>query len=311
MAFFRLIRITNLLMIALTQYLAVFCIIKPVMISYVTSSCIVHFMNEIDFFLLVLSSVLIAAAGYIINDYYDIEADKVNRPDKIVIGNKISAQFALILYWFFNIVGILIGFYLADKLHIYKLGLLNLVVAITLWFYSANFKKQVITGNIVIAILSALVIITVWLFEFFALSSDTEMIKGMLYIFNNVIIPYSLFAFFISFIREAIKDIEDIEGDSKMSCNTFPVVYGIKSTKILLYVSISITIVVLTFVLYNIYVRNFMLIFWYLLITVELPLFYMIYKLFKAENKESFSFLSGMTKIIMLAGILSMQAFNI
>ncbi len=309
-ALYRLFRLPNLLMIALTQYLLKFYIIEPVIKANLDSSGKINLINEVDFFLLVLSSVLIAAAGYIINDYYDMEADRINRPDKMVIGNKISERSAKLLYWIFNIIGVTIGFYLSYKLQIYKFGLFNLVVAMTLWLYSTSFKRQLISGNIVIAVLSAFVVIIVWLFDFFAFSKDAETIINMFSLLRDRIMPYALFAFLITFIREVIKDIEDMEGDSKMLCRTFPVVYGIKKTKTLLYITVAITIAIMTYVLYYIYLMNFELVFWYLLLTVELPLFYVIIQLYKAETKENYSSLSGIMKIIMFAGILSMQALQ-
>ena len=188
-------------------------------------------MSDLNFALLVLSTVLIAAAGYIINDYFDMRADRINKPDKMSIGRKISRRTAIVLHWLFNIIGVLLGAYIALRMHVWKLGILNLIVSVTLWFYSTNFKRQLLTGNIVISLLSALVLIVVWLFEFYAVNTNTDTIRDMITVFRSIIMPYFIFAFLISLVREMIKDIEDMEGDIKIFCRTFPIVYGVEKTR--------------------------------------------------------------------------------
>jgi 4-hydroxybenzoate polyprenyltransferase len=304
-AIYRLLRIPNLLMIALTQYLVLYCVIKP-NLELANGA---QLLSNLNFALLVISTVMISAAGYIINDYFDLRADRINKPDKMSIGRKISRRTAILLHWIFNIIGVLIGLYLAYKIHVWKLGAINIMVSVLLWYYSTDFKKKLITGNLIIATLSAFVVVVVWLFEFFSVNNNAEDITSMFIIFRSIIIPYGLFAFLISFIRELIKDTEDMEGDRKIFCNTFPIIYGIQRTKYLLITLVSITVLMLSYTLFNIYFRYLYFIFWYLLITVEFPLIYIVFKIYKSETKEHFAALSLLTKVILFAGILSMQVF--
>lgn len=304
-AIYRLLRVPNLIMIALTQYLVLYCIIKP----NVDLAKGTQLLSDLNFALLVISTVFISAAGYIINDYFDLRADRINKPDKMSIGRKISRRTSILLHWIFNIIGVLIGLYLAYKIHVWKLGVINIMVSVLLWYYSTNFKRKLLTGNLIIAVLSAFVLIVVWLFEFFSVNNNLDSITDMFRIFKDIILPYSVFAFLVSFIRELLKDTEDIEGDRKIFCNTFPIVYGIQRTKYLIMSLVTLTLVLLSYILFKIYFNYLYLIFWYLLFTVELPLIYMIFKINKSETKEHFAFLSLLTKVIMLAGILSMQVF--
>ena len=304
-ALYRLFRVPNLIMIALTQYLVLYCIIKP----NVQLANGMHFLSDLNFALLVLSTIFIAAAGYIINDYFDMRADRINKPDKMSIGKGIPRRIAIVLHWILNILGVLIGLYLAYRLHSWKLGLLNFIVSVSLWFYSTNFKRQVLTGNLVISFLSAMVIVVVWLFEFYSVKTDFDTIREMMIIFRGRIFPYFIFAFLISFIREVIKDIEDMEGDKKIYCNTFPIAYGVAKTRLLITGVIVLMLIFLSYSLYVIYSRELHVVFWYLAVTIELPLIYMIFKISSTSSKEQFASLSMLSKIIMLAGILSMQVF--
>ena len=309
-ALYRLFRVPNLLMIALTQYLVLYCIIIP----NVELPNGMHFMSNLNFGLLVLSTVLIAAAGYIINDYFDMRADRINKPDKMSIGKKISRRVAIVLHWLFNIIGVCLGAFVAYRMHVafnimWKLAILNLIVSVSLWYYSTTFKRQVLTGNIVISLLTALVIVIVWLFEFYAVNSSTDTIRDMIIVFRSIIMPYFIFAFIISLVRELIKDIEDMEGDTKIFCQTFPITYGVEKTRNLIGALVIIILLLLGYAMYIVYIRGVALVFWYLLAAVELPLVYMLFKIIVSKTKEQFASLSVMTKIIMFAGILSMEVF--
>jgi 4-hydroxybenzoate polyprenyltransferase len=243
-----------------------------------------------------------------------MRADRINKPDKMSIGRKVSRRAAIVLHWVFNILGVLLGAYVAYSMHVkfnimWKLAILNLLVSVTLWYYSTNFKRQLLTGNIVISLLTALVIIVVWLFEFYAVNTNTDAIREMIIVFRSIIMPYFIFAFLISLIRELIKDIEDMEGDVKIYCRTFPIVYGVGKTRNLIGIIAMIIILLLGYALYIIYIRGVSFVFWYLLVAVELPLFYLVLRIISSKTKEHFSALSLMTKIIMFAGILSMEVF--
>jgi 4-hydroxybenzoate polyprenyltransferase len=161
LAFSRLIRLPNLLIVALTQYLIRYGVLLP----FMELSGLKNRFSDLDFALLVLSTVLIAAAGYVINDYFDTRTDRINRPERVVIDKGIKRRVAMALHVVLNILGIGLGFYLGYKVGIYKLGLIHAFSAGLLWFYSTDFKKQFLIGNIIVSLLTTSVPMIVPVFE--------------------------------------------------------------------------------------------------------------------------------------------------
>ena len=308
--YLKILRLPNLAIIVLTQYLLRICIIG----TYFGFSGVSPAMSEFNFFLLVLSTVLIAAGGYVINDIFDFEIDNINKPDKVLINKSIPISVAYRLYYGLTVAGTLLGFYVAFAVQYFLLGFIFVATALLLWFYSNKYQKTVLWGNIFISGLSAMVIILVWLFELYALRADiltyTEVMK-QIRIVSILVAAYGLFAFIVSMIREITKDIEDIDGDKSAAFKTLPITFGIKKTKLLVNVLIIICIMFLVFAQYHLYLKGIMLVFWYLLVAVQSLFLFLLYNSIKAESKEDFQFLSNACKIIMVAGILSMQLFYV
>jgi len=308
--YLKIIRLPNLLIIILTQYLLRICIIGTFYGLNATRPAFGSF----DFLLLVFATVLIAAGGYVINDYFDVEVDKVNRPGKMVIVKTLQMNSAYSYYWILTIIGVVIGFYLSIRVKYFMLGFIFIAIAMMLWFYSAQYKKKAFWGNFVISLLSAMVLLIVWLFEFFALRANpinyTEAMK-QLELISIVVAAYAVFAFLITMVREILKDIEDLDGDKTSGFKTFPVVIGINGAKNSAVITTCTTIALLAFCQYWLFELKLMLVFWYLLIAVQSFLVFLLHSIFKAKNREDYHFLSNATKIIMVAGILSMQLFYI
>ncbi|MBM3403474.1 MAG: prenyltransferase [Bacteroidetes bacterium] len=307
LALIRLIRLPNLGIIILTQFLLRYCVIVPILYTGHAPAT-----PGFDFFILVLVSVLIAAGGYIINDIYDVETDRINRPEKPVIERIIPVKTALVLYFSFTITGTVLGFFLAYIVKSLSFGLMFLVIILLLWFYAVRYKKMMITGNLVVSFLSAFSILVVWLFELFALRNHgityTDVFKKLPLVWY-IILFYAVFAFFLSWIREIIKDIEDMEGDRATGCRSFPVVRGVNQSKWLaggLIALVSAGLIVVDFILCN---QSIDYVMWYLIAVVQLPLVLLAYRLSRTKSTSDFQFFSLMIKIIMVAGILSLQVF--
>jgi 4-hydroxybenzoate polyprenyltransferase len=305
-AFIKMIRFPNLLFIALTQLLFHFCIIVPVF----TKAGSPLIFNELLLALLILSSVLIAAAGYIINDYFDINIDLVNKPKKNVVDIVVSRRWAMLWHSLLSFIGVAIGFYLGWKTGIFWIGFMHLLCSISLFAYSASFKRKLLIGNVLTSLLTAWSVAVLGLATFYAVRGNTDIFSGI----NNTkifkfTILYSSFAFIISLIREAIKDIEDMEGDEKYGCTTMPIVWGITGTKI--YIAVLLGILIAALVILQIYVLQFN---WhwavaYSAVMVIFPLGYIFYQLFKAKSVKNFHDLSSYTKLVILTGIFSMIFF--
>ena len=302
----KLIRPLNLLIIALTQVMIRYFIIIP-LLGYRE---VYPVMTLFDFILLVITTMIIAAAGYMINDYFDVDADRVNKPHKVIIGKKIRFEHAKIIYYLLNGIAIGIGLYLAYRLQSFQLGLIFPIIIIMLYYYSARYKNMVFWGNLVVGILSGFTVFIVWLFEFFALRTEPGNFLEAQAVFHKINIMvwgFSAFAFLTSLLREMIKDMQDIEGDRRIGSKTMPVVIGNRKSSFVAAGVTFITMFCLAYAQYYLYRHGFHYAVWYLLIAVQFLLIYLLLKLFSSSKSEDYKFLSGLSKIIMLAGILSMQ----
>lgn len=308
-AFLRLIRWPNLVFIAVTQCLFHFCVVKPS-----AHGAYYNFplqLNSHLFVLLCLSSVLIAAAGYIINDYFDINIDLINKPNKMVVDKIISRRWALLLHLVLSSLGVLIGCYISWRLHNWLIAFANLVCVLLLWFYSTTFKRRLLVGNVLISILTAWVVLVMLAAELPGwlgyLSSAIE--KETVARLSRIGVLYAAFAFILSIIREAIKDMEDLEGDRKEGCRTMPILWGIQASKV--FTGVWLVVILVTIIVTQIYVILFGWWLWalYIVFFVVLPLVFTFRKLFHAKQASDFSYLSRLVKLVMLTGILSMVFF--
>jgi 4-hydroxybenzoate polyprenyltransferase len=309
-AFFRLIRSLNLLFIALTQFLFQYCIIIPSL----NEAGVPPQLNTTLFVLLVLASLCIAAAGYIINDYFDLNIDRINKPEKLVVEKIIKRRWAILWHLVLSGIGILLSFYVGWKNnHNLLLGFANVLCVTLLWVYSTTFKKKLLAGNIIISVLTGWVVLVLYVAEmdrFFYTVNNPALTNAISKIFKLSVL-YGGFAFIISLIREVIKDIQDMPGDEKYGCRTMPIVWGVNVSKTF----VATWLIVLTgaVVVLEIYVlpNRWWWALIYTMIFILLPLLLIFYKLFKAQRTEQFHQLSSWIKMVMMTGILSMIFFRI
>lgn len=302
-AFLKLIRLPNLFFIALTQSLFQFCIYHPLYSDSIPANDTTHFI------LLVAASVCIAAAGYIINDYFDINIDEVNKPQRLVVDKVIHRRWAIAWHFLLSLSGLILTAVALPFLQKWYLILANIFCVALLWFYSTSLKRKLLIGNIVISVLTAWTILFIF-FSKLSLADAFGMGSKAHYKFFRLAFLYAGFAFISSLIREALKDMEDIEGDAKYGCRTMPIVWGINVTKV--YVAVWLIVLLAILVLVQVYVLQFR---WWLpvaysVLLVMMPLGFIFYKLFKASAQKDFHVLSNWTKLVMLTGVLSMIFFS-
>jgi 4-hydroxybenzoate polyprenyltransferase len=273
--FFRLIRIRNLLMILLTQYLTRILLIGP-------REEWLQILADPRMLMLSVSTLTIAAAGYIINDYFDVKIDIVNKPERVIIGRYLKRRVAMGAHQFLNIAGVFLGL-LVSKWVL----LVNIFSVTLLWFYSERFKRAPFIGNLVVSILTALSLLVV----------------SVVYPWNrHLVLIYALFSFFITFVREVIKDMEDVRGDETHGCRTLPIIWGIRRTKVFLYVLIAGFIMVLYLMAHTL--SNLLL--GWLFTLLMIPIAWLVYRLVFSDTRREFSNLSILCKLIMLLGLATM-----
>lgn len=308
-AFLGMIRGLNLVFIALTQVLFYYFILIPIF----SEANMPPFLSQRLFFLLITASVFIAAAGYIINDYFDLNIDQVNKPHKLVVEKIIKRRWAIVWHLSLSAIGVLVSFYIGWKVNNILIGFANLLCVALLWFYSTTFKRRLLIGNIIISMLSAWVVLVLyfseWAHIFYTGISHDELF-AMTRIFRFAFL-YAGFAFIISLVREVVKDIEDMPGDSKYGCRTMPILWGVHVAKV--FVSTWLVVLIASLGIIQFYVLQFR--WWwsalYCFVMIIIPLLYVFRKLFAARTTEDFHQLSSLIKLVMLTGILSMIFFRI
>ena len=315
-AFLRLVRWPNLVFIVITQYLFYYLVTVSVFNSYNSSPAL----TQTLFWLIVLSSVFIAAAGYIINDYFDLNIDRVNKPDKLVVEKIIKRRWAIIWHLILSLIGFVISVWVCFKIidwHTMVVAAINFLCVIVLWLYSTIYKRKLLVGNILISLLTAWTILILYLINMrswfmikilYQTKHNYEMASTKLF---KYAIVYAGFAFIISLIREVIKDMEDMEGDEKYGCKTMPIVWGIPASKVFTAVWLIVLIGIL--IILQFYAMH--LGWWWSVVycsaAIILPLLWILQKLYKAQAVKDYHQLSTAVKLVMLAGILSMIFFKI
>lgn len=298
-----LIRYKNLIMMALMMLMMKLCVIDPLIRIFNLTPTFTY----LDFVVLVLGQILVAAGGYVINDYFDMKADKINRPDTRIVGEEVSRGAATNLHLTTSIAGCVLGFLVSMRVGFWPLSLLFPFEVGLLWFYSSAYKGMFLVGNLVVAFLVGSLPFLPSLYEYRGLIAvdDPCITAGA---FDPAVIiywsvGYGAFAFLTTLAREIIKDIEDIDGDTEQGCRTMPIVIGIPVCKIVVAILILATVAGLVFAFHN-FLGDDLKSGVYLGVAVVLPLLFLMVKVFMSTTKEQFHLCSTIAKIIMLLGML-------
>ncbi|GAB4160900.1 MAG: geranylgeranylglycerol-phosphate geranylgeranyltransferase [Winogradskyella sp.] len=300
--FLNLIRWKNLIMIALVQILIKYALLLPFSESHGVTAALSPF----AFTLLVIATLCIAAGGYIINDIYDIETDKVNKPNKVIINKYISEKDGYTYFMLCNIIGVGLGFYLAYHINYSSLFVIFFISSALLYIYSTALKQMFLVGNIVISFVVALSIMVIGIFELIPSMTSLNNVPNITFL--EIIRDYAIFAFLINLVREVIKDIEDINGDHKVGMQTMPIVLGReRANKIAFILSLIPLFSVVYYVVNNLFKQQILV--GYFLIFVVAPLIYVTIKIFSAEQPSHYKHISNILKLVMLTGMLSILIY--
>lgn len=305
-ALFRLIRWPNLLIVAASQVLIRQCILVP-LLKQVNME--IQLPSPI-FTMLVIATVFITAGGYAINDYFDRKIDRVNKPQALIVGRLVYPRHAMAYHLIFTSLGVLLGTWVAFSAGELYLSLVFFMVSGLLWFYSTIYKRELLLGNVIVALLTALVPFMVLLFELPLLAkyygSAVNPTTRYLMIW---VLGFSLFAFLINFIREIVKDAEDFEGDRAYGKKTVAVIWGIQAARYISVVLICLTIVLLAYAWLWFVRDNATLL--YFLVMLVVPLVISAVMLLKGGDQAFFHKAGNLLKVIMLSGLGYMIAVNL
>ncbi len=298
MAYLRLFRFGNLIIILLTELL-----IKYGVIDYFLSvNNLTYRMSNLVFLLIAISSILIAASANIHNDISDKDIDKIDKAYRPIPNGDISIKLASILQISFNIIGVIIAIIAAFIIDEPMVAIFQLLIIALLYFYSNSLKCSKIIGNIIIALIVALVPILIWLYTFFDSNAMDIMLNYNLRWMHISVFFFSGFAFMSTLIRELIKDRQDMHGDIKSNCNTWA--SGVSANTFRITVIIISLLLVELISVYQVYLPNLEVYRTMFIIPQSIIIFFIILKIFRAKESKDFKKLSVYIKLMTLSGLL-------
>ena len=301
-SFFKLIRLQNLILLALMQFIIRYGFLKLQNVGLALA--------DWQYALLVLATVLIAAGGYVINNIFDQETDLDNKPNHVIVGKTISETNAYNIYFALNIIGVGIGYYLSNVIN--KPGFLAIFILIVslLYFYASSLKQMLLVGNILVALLLSFSIIIIGFFDLYpAIDPGNQEQMRLLF---SLLLDYAMMAFIINFIREIVKDLEDVNGDYNQGMSTLPIVLGKSRTvKVVFALSFIPIAILLRYVYVYYFANNLFIATIYFLLFIIAPLIYFTIKSYDAKTDKDFHHLSNILKMVILFGIISVAVVSL
>lgn len=265
----------NVFVLIFAQYLASIFIFSP-------EKSIRHVVLDVHLLYIILASVCIVAAGYIINNFYDVKVDRINRPFKAGLDSYVKQETKLRLYFFLNFLGFTFAFFVS-----WKSALFFSIYIFAIWFYSHKLKKYAFRGLISATTLTILPFFAVFVY-----------FKN----FSTIIFVHAIFLFLVIMLRELIKDLENMKGAIANNYKTFPVVYGEEKTK-----ELSLSLLLLTFfpvtVLFSYPALSYMRYYFYLAL---ITLFFVGFYLWKSNSRNEYRLLHNVLKMLLLIGVFSL-----
>lgn len=300
MNFFKLIRIQNLAMIAFMQLLFRYTFMKTATFTELTPTFNFLALSHLQFFSLVLATVLIAAGGYIINDIMDQETDEIAK--KRIIGVSISEKAAYNYYVICNIIGVGIGFYLSNVINKPSFNAFFIITAALLYVYATTLKQIAVLGNVIVALILSFSIIIIGIYDLVpsTYAGNREQMKQVF----SILTDYAIFAFIINFLREMVKDVEDTDTDYASGIATLPVLIGKNRTMKIVFVLSIVPIVLLAYYLRtNLFMYDYVV--YYAILFIIAPLLFFTIKSWNAKSQKEYKNLSLLLKLILFFGIVS------
>jgi 4-hydroxybenzoate polyprenyltransferase len=305
-ALIRLIRLPNLVIVAVTQILIRYCIISPLLAQ---GNMSLQLPGSL-FAMLVLATVFTTAAGYVINDYFDRKIDRVNKPSEVIVGKLVYPRHAMAYHLFFSITGTILGIWVSFRAHVLFLSLVFFMVNGLLWFYSTTYKRQFLLGNFIVALLAALVPFLVLLYELPLLAKEYGSQAAPMTKYLMIwVLGFALFAFMVNLIREFVKDAEDLEGDRVYGKRTIAVVWGVPAARWISAALLFLTVLLLIAAWYF-YIPDGLSLMYFIFFLI-IPILVVMGILLIRNSTGSFHQASLLLKFILITGLSYMIIVNI
>jgi 4-hydroxybenzoate polyprenyltransferase len=283
---FSVVRGYNIPIIILAQYLSAVFILAP-------DKEPLSILLDLHLFLLVFTSAITIASGYIINNFYDSKKDLINRPNKSMLDRLVSQSTKLRVYFGLNFVAALLGLIVSWKAFLFFSTYIFLI-----WFYSHKIKKYTVIGNLTATIMAVIPFFALTLHFYYSLSFE-DLIGYKAHF--AVIFAHAAFLFLLLLIREMIKDLENIKGDLLNDYKTIPIRFGEKIAKQIITILCLLTVIPV-YILIEIYEIGYMDIYFY--ISFIVLIFFLMY-LWQSNSKENYVILHNVLKFLIVAGVFS------
>jgi len=293
MKYLKLIRFQNLVVMVLIQYLIRFTLIIP---KYGKENVL----SEFYFALLLFSILLIVAAGYTINDYFDIKVDSENKDEHVIVGRTIKRRIALVIHFILTSVGLILGFYITYKINQLVISIILIVCAYILWIYNLKLKRIFFLANLIVAGLSAIFVTSIAIIEILLNYNHKASIDNI-----TTLTVIATFAFILSLMHEIIKDLRTMEGDKKYKIRTLPTVWGLLETKELLKWLSIITAFIVSIIAITKFKTNLIALSYAFIFLIG-PLFLLNIWVYKAQDRIDYERISKLNKFIVFTGIMSL-----
>lgn len=302
----QLVRWSNLFFLGALIYVMEKWVVVPILDD-------VAFGEQLPWYILLLiaaATILIAAGGYVINDYFDIKIDRINRPDQLIVTQYISKENAMRLSIGLSSVGMVCGLVAAWLLRSSTIAILFAIIPGLLWFYSSSYKRLLIIGNVTIALLSALSPMMIAIANVAQLQLKYSTILPYTTLEHDIyawVGGFSLFAFLLTWIREIVKDLQDQMGDRELECHSMPIVWGNIVTKIVVTALIVLTTVLIGWFWYSLLPFDHS---WksfstrYIVLAIIIPLWGALWLLWAAKIPSDYRTCQQVLKLTMFLGML-------
>ena len=301
----RLVRWSNLLFLAALIWLMEKWVAVPILNKVLGEQ-----LPWYTLLLIILAVVFIAAGGYVVNDYFDVKIDRINRPDEVVVTRTVSKPTAMRMSIVLSSIGIVCGLIVAGLLRSLTIGILFLLIPGLLWFYSSSYKRLFMVGNLIIALLAGITPLMVAMANVAILELRYSTILPYTTLPHDLyawIGGFALFAFLLTWTREIVKDLQDQMGDRELECHSMPVVWGDKWTKVFVTGLIVLTLAVIGHLLFHALPFP---IGWsslstrYIFLGIVIPLIASLWLLWAAKIPSDYKTCQQVIKFTMLIGML-------